>query len=292
VDLKERPTCIFFLNESRGWMATNSGIWRTEESGRTWTKLQKLESIEYLYFLDELHGYAVGDPKAAYETIDGGKTWKKVAAADEPSTDRDNSVYDWVVFDGPQHGFILGYAGPPQKRRTPDWVDPERARFRSGDAATQITLRTEDAGKTWRQSQEDTFGDLARLKIGSNGTVLGLVLYPNFSKYPAEVYRFDLKSFQKNIVYRSPDRVVTDVAPMPDGEAFLAAIEAPGKLKEVPIPGKLKISRSSDLEAWSDMDVDYRATAQRALLSGADRRHLWVATDTGMILKLVVSDGQ
>ena len=32
------------------------------------------------------------------------------------------------------------------------------------------------------------------------------------------------------------------------------------------------------------MDVDYRAVAQRAVLAAWDAQHVWVATDTGMIL--------
>jgi hypothetical protein len=34
------------------------------------------------------------------------------------------------------------------------------------------------------------------------------------------------------------------------------------------------------------MDVDYRATATRAVLAAAGAGNVWVGTDTGMILKL------
>jgi hypothetical protein len=34
------------------------------------------------------------------------------------------------------------------------------------------------------------------------------------------------------------------------------------------------------------MDVDYRAVARRARLAASDPGNVWVATDTGMILKL------
>ena len=289
IELKERPGCIFFLNDTLGWMATNAGIWRTEDTGRTWTKLQKLEAIQSLYFLDDSHGFAAGSKAAAYVTVDGGKTWKKVAEADQPDAVREQTVYDWVVFDGPLHGFILGYSAPRQKSRTPDWIDPERARFRSGDPITEITLETQDGGKTWNHSKRESTGDLARLKVTSRGMALGLVIYPNFSKYPAELERVDLGSFETQTLYREADRVVTDFAQLPNGEVFLAAVEAPGKLKDVPIPGKLKVSSSADLATWSDMEVDYRAEAQRAVFAGPDRAHLWVATDTGMILKLDTS---
>jgi hypothetical protein len=35
------------------------------------------------------------------------------------------------------------------------------------------------------------------------------------------------------------------------------------------------------------MEVDYRAVGRRAILAAPDAANLWVATDTGMILKLV-----
>jgi hypothetical protein len=48
----------------------------------------------------------------------------------------------------------------------------------------------------------------------------------------------------------------------------------------------LKILRSDDLDNWQEMDVDYRATAHRVMISAVDDRNIWIATDTGMILKL------
>ncbi len=72
-----------------------------------------------------------------------------------------------------------------------------------------------------------------------------------------------------------------------NGGAVLATVEPPGNSTQVPIPGKLKILRSADLKVWQEMDVDYRAVAQRAIIAAPDAQHMWVATDTGAILKLV-----
>jgi hypothetical protein len=44
---------------------------------------------------------------------------------------------------------------------------------------------------------------------------------------------------------------------------------------------------SDDLTNWTEMMVDYRAVAHAALITGPDDKHVWIATDTGMILKLV-----
>ena len=287
VELKERPAALFFLNDSRGWMATNDGIWRTDESGRSWTKLHKLESILALYFLDAMHGYAAGYPKAIYETDDGGKTWRKVDAAEQASSIKEQTVYDWIAFDGPQNGFILGYAGRPRNERAPDWLDPARAQFRRQAPRTTISIVTRDGGKNWKASTGQSLAELTRLKVGPKGSALGLWEYQPSEEFPTEVYHVNLDTYMKTNVYRQSDRIVTDVAYFPDGEAFIAAVEPPGKLKDAPIPGKLKILRSSSLNLWLEMAVDYRAVAQRAILAGPDARNLWVATDTGMILKLV-----
>jgi hypothetical protein len=45
---------------------------------------------------------------------------------------------------------------------------------------------------------------------------------------------------------------------------------------------------SDDAENWTEMPVDYRAVAHRALIAGPDPTHVWVATDTGLILNLVI----
>jgi hypothetical protein len=66
----------------------------------------------------------------------------------------------------------------------------------------------------------------------------------------------------------------------------LAAVEHFGTLQQIPIPRKVVILRSKDAEHWTEMSVDYRATARRVVLATAGPNSLWAATDTGMILQL------
>jgi hypothetical protein len=40
-----------------------------------------------------------------------------------------------------------------------------------------------------------------------------------------------------------------------------------------------------DLTTWLELPVDYRALANRVYLAAPDENHMWVATDTGMILQ-------
>jgi hypothetical protein len=49
----------------------------------------------------------------------------------------------------------------------------------------------------------------------------------------------------------------------------------------------VKILSSTNLKDWTEMDVDYKAIARSLIIAGPDAEHLWVATDTGMILHLL-----
>src|SRR5271170_692399 len=108
--VSEQPVSLFFLDESQGWMATDRGVWATQEGGRSWKKLDGLKKgIQQVYFLSPMHGYAIGFPKAVYETTNAGKSWTKLAEAAQPNTSPENTVYECIAFHG-QHGLIVGNA--------------------------------------------------------------------------------------------------------------------------------------------------------------------------------------
>jgi photosystem II stability/assembly factor-like uncharacterized protein len=50
-------------------------------------------------------------------------------------------------------------------------------------------------------------------------------------------------------------------------------------------PGKVQVLNSRDGKNWAKMDVDYRATGTKVFFAGS-QNSLWMATDTGVILKL------
>jgi hypothetical protein len=74
---------------------------------------------------------------------------------------------------------------------------------------------------------------------------------------------------------------------MTDGSAYAAGFQPSGLIAYSPVPEPVKILHSNNLTTWTDMPVDYRAVARRVILAAVDATHVWVATDTGMILKLV-----
>jgi hypothetical protein len=183
---------------------------------------------------------------------------------------------------------IAGWSRPPRggdAGRLPEWMDPENRRREWPGKG--VMLQTLDGGATWDVSETSMFGRITSISLASDGRGLVLVQFFDRFEYPSEVYRVDASSNKPERVFRRQDRVVTDVLVVPRGAAYLAAVEPPGTLFHSPVPGKLKLLTSSNSSDWKEMAVDYRAVARRAVLAAAGPKHVWVATDTGMILQLV-----
>ncbi|MBZ5607415.1 MAG: hypothetical protein LAP38_04090 [Acidobacteriia bacterium] len=284
-DVKERPVSLFLPDESSGWMVTDRGVWKTEESGRSWKKLEGMKGIVRVYFLDQHHGFAIGYPKAIYETTDGGDKWTKVAAALKPAGAPEETIYDCIDFLGNQ-GVIVGRVITNLDERYPLWMNPNTARFRRERESPTLLLETSDAGKSWHSSTAAFLGNITELRFTQDEFAVGLVQYHDYYTLPSALLKMKLGGRGSQVIFGERDRAVTDFALLPGGGALIASVEPPGNSNQVPIPGKLRMLRSSNLKVWLEMDADYRAVAQRAVIAAPDARHAWVATDTGMILAL------
>jgi hypothetical protein len=183
---------------------------------------------------------------------------------------------------------IEGFSAPPRAGDAdkPDWLDAKDPSARRESPRLSIVLDTLDGGKTWTPSTASKFGHAPRACFLPGGRGLGLIEFTDTFKWPSEVRLLDGTVGKTSIVYNATDRAITDVLLLPSGTGYLAGVEVTGKLQHSPIQRKLKILRSANLSDWQEMDVDYRATAVRAMLRAAGDGSLWVATDAGMILKL------
>lgn len=286
--IKEIPVSLTFLNENLGWMVAPKDLWQTQDGGRTWRKLPKSpKGLIRVYFLDPNHGFAIGTDKSAFETRDAAKTWQPIAAAAEPHTNPEYTAYNCIAFANQKVGMISGYSQPPRAdQERPDWLDPEQASRQREWPHISIILDTSDGGKTWKPSTTSMFGRITRVHYLPDGRGLGLLEFTENFQWPSEVLRLDGSTGKSASVYKAKDRAITDALLEPSGTAYLAGVEVVGKLQHTPIPRKLKILTSDDLTNWKEMEVDYRAIAVRAMLRAASDGTLWVATDTGMILKL------
>jgi hypothetical protein len=289
VKVRQTGLSLFFLNDSVGWMVGGKDLWKTEESGRTWRKVKSPDGILRVYFHDENHGWAVGLNKSVFETADGGRNWNGVAVADEVKADKDFTAYSWITFVGDKIGIIAGASNPPRRGelRLPDWMVPDRAARRREWPALNILLETRDAGKNWKASTTSMFGKITRMRLSPDGRGLGLIEFFNSFDWPSEVFKIEWRTGKSTRIFREKDCAVTDVALTVNGPAYLAGFAPAGRLVRAPVPGKVRLLRSSDLSKWEEMEVDYRATARRVTLAAADEHNVWAATDTGMILRLV-----
>ena len=285
--LKETCLSMFFLPDGSGWMVTDTGIWTTEETGRTWIK-QKTSPANLLrvWFLDRQHGYAAGRQKKVFETKDAGVTWTPLTVADNAPGDPLYTTFGDIAFGG-SNGIISGWNIPP-RRGGPDWMEPDRAQADKQVPHVAILLETKTGGEKWIAANTSLFGQITRTSLSQRNTGLGLVEFKDQFDYPSEVYRIDLTTGSNELAFRAKDRAITDIRLFSDSQrALLVGYETSGPVYLSPIPGKLKVLTSDDLVKWTEMPVDYRAVAHSALIAGPDSKNVWIATDTGMILKLV-----
>ncbi|MEN6607834.1 MAG: hypothetical protein ABFD60_11360 [Bryobacteraceae bacterium] len=288
VKFKDVGLSLFFLNESVGWVVTQDGIWKTVEAGYSWHKQRSPRGVLRVHFRDEMHGWAVGMGKGVWETADGGRNWKRVDVTDKVKSSADYTSFTWITFTKEGRGLIAGASILPRRGESflPDWMDPDIRTKRREWPGMTILLETLDGGRNWSAQTMSLFGQVTHVAFAGQGVGLGLIEFLRYFEWPSEVFRFNLRSGQSERAFRRMDRAVTDIAVTPSGTAYLVAFEPSGKFFRAPIPGKLRILSSRDLENWHEMKVDYRAVARRAVLSVVDDEHIWVATDTGMILKL------
>jgi len=284
--VREACLSLFFLGDSTGWMVTDTGLWTTQEAGRSWVKSKTAPAdLLRIWFLDTNHGFAAGREKHVYETKDAGATWTSLAVAGTAPGDPIYTTYGDIAFTG-NKGIISGWNIPPH-RGGPDWMQPSEAEAKKQVPHVSILLQTKNAGETWTESNVSLFGQITRMTLSPDNIGLGLVEFKDQFDYPSEVYRLDLANGKNELAFRARDRAITDIRLFSALHGLLVGYETTGPVFRSPIPGKLKVLTSSDLQTWTEMPVDYRAVAHAALITGPDEKHVWIATDTGMILHLV-----
>jgi len=297
----ETGLSLFFLDDTTGWMVTATGVWQTSEAGRNWTRKVKAPGgLTRVWFLDRRRGYGIGSERRIFETIDGGDSWILLPGVKEVESDQRTTTFGEIAFTG-KAGIIAGWSTPV--RSTP----PVTAATGSGGTKSEpprqtpaysVMLQTVDAGQTWKKSDASLFGQITRISMAPQGTALGLIEFRDRFDYPSEVYSIDLHTGKSERAFRAMDRAITDVRLFRGlSTGVIAGYETPGpadrtggagSLSRVLVPGKLKVLISEDLAHWDEMTVDAHAVARRAMISGPDPDHLWIATDTGMILRLVL----
>jgi hypothetical protein len=288
-NLEDAPGSLFFLNDSLGWMVgEKGGIWQTTEAGRDWHKLPKPPvQLLRVHFFDENRGIGAGAKKSVLETSDGGKKWTPIAEAAKPPGAPERSAYNWIAFANPMYGLVTGFNQPIARWGSmfPAWLDPQDALSRREIPHMSYTLSTTDGGKTWTSNAASLLGHITRVRLMPNGSGLGLIEYTDSFRVPSQVDLLDWKTGKSRTVFRDKRYGITDVWLTASGTAYLAGIAIAGEVRSL-VPSRIVVLRSENLTDWTEMPVDYRAIAQRAIFAGAGGEDLWLATNNGMILRL------
>jgi hypothetical protein len=278
--VKETGIALFFLDDSTGWMVTDKSIWTTAESGRSWTRLNKAPAgMLRIWFLDRQHGFVAGLEKRVFETTDGGAVWTPLDILKEVQGNVAFTTFGEIAFSGDK-GIVSGWNIPPRPGG-PDWMETNQAAMRIQTPHYSVMLETLDGGKKWIKSEASVFGTISRISLTPQGAGLGLIEFK-------DVEKINMHTGKSERCFRQKDRAITDVRLFAGSNAaVIAGYETTGLAVRSPIPGKVKVLTSGDLENWKEMPVDYRAVAHAVIIAGPDEKNLWIATDTGMILKLV-----
>lgn len=283
--LKTHGRSAFFLSERLGWMVTEDGLERTSDCGATFEKAGKQKGLVRAWFQDEALGWAVGGPKKAVATRDGGRTWTDIKPENESKSDPDRSVYAWIEFANEKFGVIAGWHQPQRRgAQFPVWMDPEAAQNRRQWPSLTLMLQSIDGGAAWKGFTASLLGRMTRIRLAPTGKGIALIEFDEGFDYPSEVYRIGVNEPAVTRIYRDKRHAVTDLALTKDGWTYLAGVQTPGAVR-LPVPGKVRILRNRD-SAWVEDPVDYRAAANRVWLALSPEGRAVAATDTGMILRL------
>ena len=144
---------VHFLDERRGWLASDVGrLMHTEDGGRNWVAvplpLDKDEhpTLRDVTFLDERRGWVVGDDGVIFHTADGGATWVRQAHGVPV-------VRTLEKGEKPHHDVVPELDTPPEKLalHAVAFADANRG-WAVGcwsDVAQSVVLGTRDGGATW-----------------------------------------------------------------------------------------------------------------------------------------------
>lgn len=283
---KEVPQDLYFLDDSFGWIATEKGIWHTEEGGRSWKKIKSQKGILAIHFFDSRNGIIAGVPKMIMRTEDGGRKWKKVPEADKPGTRSSSTAYAVINFFNEKLGQVIGFSSRrDQSSMFPTWMEPEDALKKKQRPIALLLLSTGNSGKSWDLDTASVFGRVTQARFFPDRSSLTIFQFDDSFEYPGEVFHLGVKKGDR--IYREKRNLPSDVLISKSGLIYLAVIESSIELRGVPIPGRVKILNSEGTDfQWREIAVDYRATANQVSLTEKNDGSIWAVTDSGMILEL------
>ena len=282
------PQGVFVLDSANAWYIASGRVLFTKDSGQKWEKFQlPYKGITQLWFATPQLGFGFGLGKVFYRTEDGGRSWSAVPESEKLSLQSPQTYLRSMAMLPSGAGMLVGdsTAVTAEDPALPDWMTPDRALNRKNLPGTAVLFQTHDGGKTWNGQLSSAFGAVRRVRMGPSRGAIAFQYRESFG-WPSELFLLDLRSGKNFPVLRRKDLVIHDMLLFSDGSLLAAATQPTGRLRNSPIPGKLRILWSPDATAWFEMKVDYRATGNSATFASCSDGSIWLATDEGAIVQL------
>lgn len=279
----EIPVSLFFHNDTTGWMVTQRGLWNTRDAGETWKKIRSGFGYLGVAFTDPQHGWLIGRKRLFEQTSDGGSRWTGVPDAASLSSLPAVIMFECIHFTDALRGAVVGEIAGRAQSSSPDWVDPDAAKYRPPPEGGVFVCQTVNGGRTWACDPVAPHQTL--IAAAFPGPDYGwLVFAPDSpTQVFSEVTARNWSARKSTTIYHLDGVRISDLDAGPDGSIMIAAIQVPGKLADTPVPGKLRFLTGNDFSTLHDESVDYRAVARGIKLANAGPEW-FAATDTGIIL--------
>ena len=281
------PEGVFVLDSSNAWYVASGRLFSTRDGGRKWEKFPlPHKALTQVWFATPESGIAFGVGKVFYRTADGGRSWSAVPESESLNLQSPQTYLRSMAMLPSGAGMLVGDStAAPIEASLPDWMTPERAVKRKSLPGTIVLFQTHDGGKSWGSQLSSAFGTIRRVRMGpSRGTVV--FQYSESFGWPSELFALELRTGQNRPVLRRKDLVIHDTLLFNDGSMLAVATQPTGRLRNSPIPGKLRVLWSPDTVEWFEMKVDYKAVGNSATFATCSDGSLWIATDEGAIIQL------
>jgi photosystem II stability/assembly factor-like uncharacterized protein len=281
------PEGVFILDSTHGWYVASGRVFATRDGGQKWDKYPlPHKAITQVWFAEPESGFAFGVGKVFYRTADGGRNWSAVPESESLNLQSPQTFLRSMAMLPSGAGMLVGdsTAAPPEAA-LPDWMTPDRALSRKSLPGTVVLFQTHDGGKTWSGQLSSAFGSVRRVRMGPSRAAVVFQYGESFA-WPSELFALNLRTGKNSTVLRRKDLVIHDALLFSDGSMLAATTQPSGRLRNSPVPGKLRVFWSPDAEAWFEMKVDYRATGNSATFAACSDGTLWIATDEGAIVQL------
>ena len=286
----KNPQGVFVLDATNGWYVASGRVFATRDGGQKWEKLPlPHQAITQVWFATPESGLAFGVGKVFYRTANGGRSWSAVPESESLNLESPQTYLRSMAMLPSGAGMLVGdsTAVPPESAALPDWMTPERALNRKNLPGTAVLFQTHDGGKTWNGQLSSAFGTVRRVRMGPSRAAVVFQYRESFA-WPSELFALNLRTGKNQPVLRRKELVIHDALLFSDGSVLAATTQPSGRLRNSPIPGKLRVLWSPDAESWFEMKVDYRATGNSATFAACSNGTIWIATDEGAIVQLAL----